>query len=116
MTTPPAGTYPASMGGLTAALAALGSTAGQVADRLTAAGRQGCREDCNRCPVATYLLAVIPDATEVHVGQDFASIWNWPAVRRSRVLLPAPVAQFVTEFDSGHYSHLDSEIAEGLKP
>jgi hypothetical protein len=112
-TAPPADTYPATVHGLSAALAALGATVGQVADRLTATGRQGCREDCNRCPVAVYLLAVIPDATEVHVGQDFAVIWDWPAVRRSRALLPAPVALFVSRFDSGHYPHLDIETEEG---
>jgi hypothetical protein len=114
MTTPPAPTYPPTTDGLTAALAALGDSATQVAQRLTIAGHRGYRGECDRCPVATYLHATITGATQVHVGPDRAAVWSHSTgAAPVTAVLPVPVVVFVTAFDRGYWPHLTIQDDSG---
>src|SRR6185369_4328853 len=101
--------YPATRDGLTAALAALGTTPAAVADTLTASGDYlGRRESAWRCPLALYLVdvlglsvddvAVFGDAVEITVTDGTVS-----------VDLPDAACAFVTDYDSGAYPDLADE-------
>lgn len=115
---------PLTAAALTQALTDLGTTPDHVADTLTLHGYRGRRGCPRRCPIAVYLLAEFPDAGDVDVNVDEATLHA--AGHPIRVPLPIPVQQFVTRFDyagitdrrafAGWYDHLDASLpaAEGL--
>lgn len=99
--------YGATDAGVTAALVALGATPGEVADTLLAAGHLGDQSSCRTCPVAVYLTEVTAREAEVDgrhaailVGRNAANELDWLVVD-----LPAPVADFVRDFDRADTPH-----------
>jgi hypothetical protein len=107
-------TYPATSAGLTAALSALGATAEQVADTLTAAGHTGQREDEATCPIAWYLRAVIPTAEDVYAGvlhprrdrRIYAGLCLVDTTGWIDIEMPTGPAAFITAFDKGSFNNL----------
>lgn len=103
--------YAPTHAGLRAALAALGDTPRAVEATLTAGGHRGVPGDCENCPIARYLHAVIPAAYDLHL--DEAEVVVWPAepgdgrdVVPVIEPLPLSVRIFVAGFDHGGYAHL----------
>jgi len=117
-------TYPATPDGLTAALKALGSTAAKVADTLARTGYSGQRGDEASCPIARYLRAAIPDATDAYVGvvnpqhddSQRAGICLFDGTGWVDVALPSSAVAFIDAFDDGAYDELARDPAAHLAP
>ena len=109
--------FPGTVDGVEAALAALGSTPAAVAAALTAGGYGGLREDCCRCPVARYLLAVVEDAYDVMAGPLVVRLAvtvafdGYSGVAVVLTLAPRPVRAFAEAFDQCLYPRLDLAVA-----
>jgi hypothetical protein len=114
MTAQPTTTYPATADGLAAALAALGTTAEQVAETLAAAGLNGQRHDEVSCPIAWYLRDAIPTAEDAYAGISkprgdgplYAGIRLVDARKWVDIEMPAGPAAFVEAFDGGNFDEL----------
>ncbi len=84
-----------------ALLESLGNTPDAIADKLTAMGIRGEREDCRNCPLANYLTLngfekVTIETTELKIGDDDA-------------VMPHACRSFVDAFDEGKYDELNDE-------
>lgn len=106
-------TYPATADGLRAALDALGTTAEAVAATLEAGGWRGKRDDCETCPTAKYLQAVIQGFTQIYVDRSEVSLWlqandtdDEPDVQ---VETPPAVNGFIGGFDDGEFPELHAD-------
>lgn len=102
--------YPATEDGVIEALNDLGDTAKTIAAALLASGYTGHVASAPSCPIARYLITVVPDldAETIAVGTDDAGLWNEPHGYGIEVDLPGPVIAFVAAFDSGAYPELAS--------
>jgi hypothetical protein len=91
---------------ITEALAALGSTADEVAATLLAKGCHGVEGQCSACPVAIYLHKCFPGvgftvtfgSAHIHGGGSFNGRDYHP--------LSAAARSFISAFDSGLYPEL----------
>jgi hypothetical protein len=100
-------------------LGALGRTSTDVASRLQSAGVRGIPRSGTSCAVARYLNAVMaadPDVHGVMVSCDGVTV----AVRRwwsphILVAAPAPVRQFIRQFDSGDFPALVADRDRELR-
>lgn len=97
--------YPLSVEGVSAALAALGGTATAVALRLYAGGHLGIPGDCKDCPTAHYLRAAFPRALDVTVSEGAVGVYVSPGLELL-VLVPDPVTQFIERFDNAEFLEL----------
>jgi hypothetical protein len=103
----PEETAPATVAGHVAALlAALGASHPAVAEALSAAGITGYPESTSCCPIAAYLLRGDARILGLAVSEDEISI-DLPG-GTAYVGVPAPVAAFITAFDTGSYPHLNA--------
>src|SRR5262249_40737012 len=93
--------YPATAWGSVPPLAAPGDSAATVAETLLRGGYTGTPGSCDTCPIAGYLLDVIPDATGVAVSENEAEVTT--ASGRLHVAMPPGPAGFITAFDNGGY-------------
>lgn len=87
------------------ALAALGSTAEQVAQTLKAKGIKGVRAKIGSCPVASYLQRECYD-DGITVGLSCAGNDNLVSVSQQEEI-PDHVRKFVRDFDDGLYPELE---------
>jgi hypothetical protein len=87
---------------VSAALAALGTTPDQVAERLHAGRFFGEPAEAHDCPIARYLRAVLTSMAGVSVGESTVAIAR-TAGRLTTVYLPDPVRRFIAAFDLGGY-------------
>src|SRR5205823_2121984 len=103
---------------------ALGSTAAKVAAALARAGYSGHRGDEASCPIAWYLRAAIPDATDAYVGvvnpqhddSQRAGICLLDGTGWVDVALPFGAAAFIDAFDDGAYDELARDPAVHAAP
>lgn len=95
------------------ALDALGNTPGEVASTLLRGGWTGTEASACACPVAVYLLAVVPGYS-FRVNRSTVHVYR-PAGRRDGaeldvmiacVTIPAPVSALIDAFDLGAYPEL----------
>lgn len=105
-------TYDFSEEALRTALTALGDTPEAVAEKLLELGCKGHRNNCGACPVAMYLLKVIPDAVSVRVDSDavieryvFTDV-NFDRLDDVKVDTPDAVGCFIEQFDEGGFDDL----------
>jgi hypothetical protein len=90
---------------LLTALHALGATADDVANTLELGGWSGRPGDACNCPIAQYLVDMIPDATSAAVSESAATVFLTDA-RTAETVMPAGAAAFVDRFDDGAYPYL----------
>jgi hypothetical protein len=90
---------------LVTALQSLGSTLGDVVDALEAGGWRGFRYDTGACPIARYLIAVVPEVRCVGIAADEATAFAVDD-QDIEVDLPPAVSDFVRAFDAGNFDHL----------
>lgn len=89
------------------ALVALGDTAEKVAHTLMNGGWRGRPHESGTCPIALYLMTVLPGVLGVIVGSDRATIHPIDeADADAEVHLTAAVAGFVLAFDIGAFPEL----------
>lgn len=110
----------AEIGGVTRALAELDLGGSEdVAQRLAELGITGQRDNDCACPIANYLVRVLPDAEYVQVGGGHAYIrgvvrddlgYSWPVVVHTET--PDSITAFVEDFDGGIYP----ELIESTEP
>jgi hypothetical protein len=100
---------------LTDALNALGDTAEKVGQTLYNGGWHGQLQDSSDCPVARYLTAVLPDASDVAVGSKQARV-HTADCREVKVDLTPVLAGFVFTFDVGLFPELVVEDATAPVP
>jgi hypothetical protein len=83
------------------ALAALGTTANEIAARLTAEGCTGFRGPYD-CPVAEYLRRTFGQTLSVCFDETFSLSGNAITLMQT----PAPIRRFIAAFDRGRYPQL----------
>lgn len=86
------------------ALAVLGSTPEEVAERLGAEGCFGYPQSGAACPVADYLIAK-RGLSIANVDADCVTLWIGNFGSRD-VAVPAPVESFIHRFDAGDFEQL----------
>jgi S-DNA-T family DNA segregation ATPase FtsK/SpoIIIE len=96
--------YPATPAGISAALAALGDSAEQVANSLRRGRHVGTPGVLEACPVARYLRTVITGVTGVLASDGGMEVFTASDVVYAST--PHPVATFITGFDIGGYPDL----------
>jgi hypothetical protein len=101
-------------------LGGLGPTSTDVASALESAGVRGIPRSGTSCAVARYLnavMAVDPEVQGVIVSCEGVNIsvrqWWSPDIL---VPVPAPVRQFIRQFDSGDFSTLVANRDSQLRP
>jgi len=105
--------YPFTDGGLRAALDALGSTTDEIAATLLRLGHRGVQMVACRCPIASYLTAVM-DASEVEASPASVRVHHLDFPFPVRGMVPTPVAAFMSRFDVGDYPDLiEKEPSDG---
>ena len=90
---------------LMTALHALGPTAADVADTLDDGGWSGIPGDAMQCPIAQYLVDVVPDATSAAVSEYAVSVFTTDG-QMTETVMPAGPAAFVGRFDDGEFRYL----------
>jgi len=98
----------------------LGPAPIDVASTLQSAGVRGIRRSGTSCAIARYLNAVMtsdPDVQGVMVSCEGVTVsvrqWWSPDIL---VPVPAPVRQFIRQFDSGDFSALVANRNSELRP
>jgi hypothetical protein len=101
-------------------LGGLGPTAAAVASRLESAGVRGVPRSGTACAIARYLNAVMaadPAVQGVMVSCEGVTIsvpkWWSPDIL---VPVPAPIRQFIRQFDSGDFSALVVDRKHEVRP
>ena len=101
-------------------LGGLGRTSTDVASTLESAGVRGVPRSGTSCAVARYLNAVMaadPEVQGVMVSCEGVTVsvrqWWSPDIM---VPVPAPVRQFIRQFDSGDFSGLVGDRHSELRP
>lgn len=98
-----------------AALVALGNTAEKIALTLLNGGWRGQRHDSGACPIALYLMTVLPGVLGVVVGSDQATIHPADDAEPDiEVDLTTAVAGFVLAFDIGAFPKLIAEDGDAV--
>ena len=109
--------YPFTTEDVERALVDLGESVDAVAATLTTQGFKGEVDDCQRCPVAVYLLAVVEELADVQVGDDFCALTGYrlidghPQAMELRAMVPDAVYDFIHDFDGHAYPELVREAA-----
>jgi hypothetical protein len=108
------------IGGVSRALAELDKGGSEdVAAVLAELGIVGQRDNDCACPIANYLVRVLPDAEYVQVGGGAAYItgtvrddlgYSWPVVVHTET--PDSITAFVEDFDQGIYPELIEKTEE----
>jgi len=107
--------YELSPEGVTAALAALDKGGSEdVAMRLQELGIRGRQDSGCACPIAEYLLRVVPGMESVTVGAESAYVYGITyddldfqiVLGPTHVTLPDSVSAFVEDFDQGCFPEL----------
>lgn len=105
--------------GVSNALAALGTTPNQIADRLLAGGHRGKRGCEAACPLADYLAQIwpFPDfgvsvLSEPPEDVLYVELLRFADNTLVEVDLPAAAAAFIRQFDAGHFGDLEADLAE----
>lgn len=100
-------------------LDSLGSTPGDVAAYLCAAGVSGVPYDANRSPVGAYLSAVVgadPDVAAMTLRTDSVSLYLKGQATPTTVLFPGAVRDFAAAFNAGCYPILMNAAEEQRRP
>lgn len=100
----------------------MGSSPGEIADRLAAVGARGIPAEVSECVLARYLQAVI--GTEIAVRRIVVKERSIRLYRTGRpfpalVVLPLAVSKFIRAFDAGCYPELIDGLAvleRGYRP
>lgn len=93
-----------------------------VAERLAELGFKGCRGNDGACPVAVYMLTVVPRLEWTVVGGESAYVYGWryddlgmtEHLGPVNIPLPDSVSAFVEDFDQGCFPEL--VLAEEVHP
>jgi hypothetical protein len=101
-------------------LGGLGTTSADVAATLELAGVRGVRRSGTSCAIARYLNAVMaadPEVLGVMVSCEGVTVsvrqWWSPDIM---VPVPAPIRQFIRQFDSGDFCALVADRDRELRP
>jgi hypothetical protein len=103
---------------VTSLLLTLGGTADEVAARLRAHGCRGFRCGSMPCPVIRYvyrdfddgsLTLIYEPAPEMEPRPGYFDL-RLPTGQCNKVVIPTPVATFLSRFDDGAYPDLDLEL------
>jgi hypothetical protein len=90
-----------------AALIALGDNAEQIAVTLLRGGWYGERHNSGACPIAHYLMTVLPEVLDLAVGSYQATLYTVSDTNPDiEIDLTEAVAGFVLTFDIGAYPEL----------
>lgn len=100
---------------ITEYLTSLGTTSEEVANSLRQQGVKGKKRSCKLCPILNGLYQACPDfwpGLKIQGGDKAGDHWYYSATFNDCQIcdptLPAPVMDFIGDFDGGKYPDLEA--------